>query len=1489
MLELSYCLSIIDHKGALIPHGLTSVLIPVSELAKDNALQWHFEDKKERGLARISTISQILKKTNIQPLRKDFRMQELEQKRCFLGWVEKANVLMGTKGYNEEFTWSEAKQLDQVLKSYNVTFGLGSVGGQNSATLSTVASAASKHNRGIFDVVASSKHEHVIFYDTTDKTGWCIPKASAILHIAQVIISSQGYQTFKGEANNRENVQLHFASPGSDGYLEALEALKQNLGLKIGKEKETARIEEPFEDLIQNIWHSLDNIAAGLAAAETGDAAPKYIHGVEFQDVVRLSTQVKIKKAQVNQPWTHITKEVPVVLFCGKMGQPISPVSNNLCSSWKRVPVKKNYLVMMGSTVSSFLEGGLSGLAPLIEWELPNSKSALITTHGRHESGSVVHVQRLRLTKRKSVSQESLGEWLKSYQSSCFVFGDLSEKPCTEQIPDQLLESLEVMNQKSAEEKNDNSEEEPPIKFAAEDDSEPESEIIEGSIISERSVGSVVSQESIFSNEARSTTSDSSLGSIVNNAVDHLAAVFMRDPELSILYHEAQTKLDQNKLIRNHNRLLKNYFIDLRGTSQSYQHLQIVRYLRGAKQRNDLTEEVFQFKKPHVEALPAAEINKMRILDHYLETAIPTPLPHISAEAVMEQVQDLSEGSGIEDLSGEETSDDEAEPLTFEHVDRATEFLMKGHAFQNYKSAFRYFVHPPTTLREALDWGGLQHVRRLLKRNFDSIASGEYIWLKELADSGYTWRELAAILWETVNDAPWIFVEELQPVTRVGQEPSNIYHIPGCVHRQDRNLIPRPTIPSDTMIADDLSVAEWNLTEEIDRNLVATLCGLAGIIPKDRDKANWNGMVVFSEYNSASSVTYRISTSQETPRARLRGFVAHISEALEGLCTASCRLQGTEFCCNSFTILRKVEIDNGEVIELCRVQFGVVSEFLSELYAVRDSPGPSTIRKCKAKAIDILGILGDAAEHFGDAYSEDDVQDLHICAVAVQFLSLGLLSYCQAHTGAIRPYFLDTPQVLVHLHGLQELAALTGSWCQVTAQLEELTCVGDMIQDSVLVFQLLKASDQTLPGSKKFDLLTTPEDLIDTWGPGQFFVDSETASQENIYAMSLGGGIIQAIADDHGKFHWMDTSRLDASAPKFKPCDKILVGSAVRVNPNCVGDEFKRWLDSEGFLDPLGTSDPAWEPKERQVGFVLGQYLNVQYNRTLAKFPGVTLKTKMLNLPDQELLHILKSPWGLQVSFCTGVARRVLLREMIADLLPPFAERRFPIPKLWGRLKTDHKIIESFQRKDDSTWTLQKWMGDLSLELQDLVFQLLRSILSEMQHTGIDRKGDSFRVAWIKSDRPILCFKIPCKEESYWARMLADSSVCATFAYITSKCLESDRHKCRGPTAIWCQATALLETAVCCHPPITEQPQSWVLRDSESYSIGLAESLVVKVIRPSTSDRPMLYVSWSRSQVPDAVRYRLKRVPKRIPHLRETQFEGSHAEPVLILAAKATS
>jgi len=140
----------------------------------------------------------------------------------------------------------------------------------------------------------------------------------------------------------------------------------------------------------------------------------------------------------------------------------------------------------------------------------------------------------------------------------------------------------------------------------------------------------------------------------------------------------------------------------------------------------------------------------------------------------------------------------------------------------------------------------------------------------------------------------------------------------------------------------------------------------------------------------------------------------------------------------------------------------------------------------------------------------------------------------------------------------------------------------------------------------------------------------------------------------------------------------------------------------------------------------------------------------------------------------------------------------------------------------------------LSPEARDTAINIVKSMLEVLKDTGIDENGEELVIAWVRRDSPYSCLRLRCEKTSLWARILADSEDCATFAYITPLCLEIKKHKCRNlEVAPWHNVSNLLDTAVC--PQLSNRElvtvantlTPWKLQHEVSYLIGKSRSNLI--------------------------------------------------------------
>ncbi len=668
------------------------------------------------------------------------------------------------------------------------------------------------------------------------------------------------------------------------------------------------------------------------------------------------------------------------------------------------------------------------------------------------------------------------------------------------------------------------------------------------------------------------------------------------------------------------------------------------------------------------------------------------------------------------------------------------EFFTEGSSFEALKLSFRLFVYPSEALAHAIASHDFKTVQDLLIADFESVAQEKYAWLHELNEFGYTRDQMAELLLEEANDSPWI-VFERQNIQSLSIDTT--YQQPSCVHIGGQNLSFSPVLVSAVPASStgDLFMLSALSTQEKVNRLVQEACVVGGVGPISPDRDEWNGFVDFSDDHCTASVSYAFPGESELNHERQ---IKRIVAALDGFCSAVSHVQQAGLMCQSFTIQCGPYGQSGaENVELHNLNLSPILLFRKELDRVsRDSENFAFWALLEYSANEILSPVISAANELSSEM--DMAHTIYISSLTVQFLWLAFLFYTHAHSGQIQPFFLDCSLKHIVLLG----ASASHSSCIIDVELQDLTCMGDMVKDSVVVFRKSGRPDKY--SRLKWDLLASPEDIMDTWGPEQFLTAPAGDTNPRIYAISIGGGTIKANLqgsdDNDWTWHWTPGTTSTPLVKSFDQYTKILIGTAVTINDACPMDVNQHWMVCSESLDKLGTFQSAWEISERQSGLQGGQFVNFQFNQTWTKMPGNTLKQIQLDLPDNHILPFLQASWGLQVSLCTSVARRVPLRELVDDVMPAFVESLFLIPSQWESLKTTHNILDAFRTKE-----LQEWLGQLSSELQQFVARLVRYILLTLQYTGIDRRAGHLIIAWIQRNKPFRCFKVPCERESYWA------------------------------------------------------------------------------------------------------------------------------------------
>jgi hypothetical protein len=166
---------------------------------------------------------------------KEIDPQSLIKRRCFLGWVKKADIVIGTKDFSYSsvgLSGAQAVPTIRRLHSHSITMGISGMGiwtAEGTRTWFRISAVRSyimlQAENCIVDTLADGRDEQVLLYDTTMKTGWYIPRSNVVLHLAQQVIKHRKYRVFDGQMETN----LPYSSRSADGPFEATEALKRSL------------------------------------------------------------------------------------------------------------------------------------------------------------------------------------------------------------------------------------------------------------------------------------------------------------------------------------------------------------------------------------------------------------------------------------------------------------------------------------------------------------------------------------------------------------------------------------------------------------------------------------------------------------------------------------------------------------------------------------------------------------------------------------------------------------------------------------------------------------------------------------------------------------------------------------------------------------------------------------------------------------------------------------------------------------------------------------------------------------------------------------------------------------------------------------------------------------------------------------------------------------------------------------------------------------
>ena len=343
--ESYYWLDDPNDSGGLVLLGFFTALVPTDQHEASKSIQWHFESSEE-------VISPHSLKSTQRTWIKIQDASEFQHSRCFVGWYERANVLLGTRRletYLDRLTWSGLKTRERTLHSsgfqagVQVTAGGGYMGPINLALQGTrnwifqtnvqQFTAPTQYSTA----VTLSSNKVALVFDSDSKQAWLIPKLSLILHLCH-----KYFHEFKPPVGDIED-PIPFAEPAPNGSWAAQQAIvNEGDTIILGTlgQGETESLRQVFLRINTNL----------LDSAKTREKPRKHLmFASEIMDMWdQPGTGSPLREFSATpgtEPWKCLVSMVDVFCVCANIGQAIEPVPipNNVCDCCM-LPANQFYL-----------------------------------------------------------------------------------------------------------------------------------------------------------------------------------------------------------------------------------------------------------------------------------------------------------------------------------------------------------------------------------------------------------------------------------------------------------------------------------------------------------------------------------------------------------------------------------------------------------------------------------------------------------------------------------------------------------------------------------------------------------------------------------------------------------------------------------------------------------------------------------------------------------------------------------------------------------------------------------------------------------------------------------------------------------------------------------------------------------------------------------------------------------------------------------------
>lgn len=483
-------------------------------------------------------------------------------------------------------------------------------------------------------------------------------------------------------------------------------------------------------------------------------------------------------------------------------------------------------------------------------------------------------------------------------------------------------------------------------------------------------------------------------------------------------------------------------------------------------------------------------------------------------------------------------------------------------------------------------------------------------------------------------------------------------------------------------------------------------------------------------------------------------------------------LNRVNFCGGYYSLL--LEHPESDLAEIIRLPRKMISDFKEALEPMLIESSHETIgqllKHTEEQCSTILALLGPINIPTSTTRSSGQ-----LFWMTAALLDLALVSYVGSH--GLHPG-------LGVIKGSQfgaEVSGLFGFRCQSSRT----TCLNEFF-DSKKIWTFHVFANSSVKTKGKLSILGHIEEFADLWGP----VWAETVSKENhelIKWYSVSKGYICRVDNGGNTYfgakrcHWYFEEWIYHEQPReseddcLRKDDLLLIGSHLVENENCTFsmDEFAQTCYRK--MHVLGPTRKRWNTESRSLTVSISRIVGFQIQVSQKLLPGRNQKDFLLDMwkhgetmgPVPEPLT-LNSQLGVEISHCTGNARRVTLKYlMLSKAIRPLLDRWVPewTKKPWGA------AFKKALRSGDPNAVSKLWNthGEYRSCIADLVYK----VLNILHITGIGAGDRMLQAAFFGFQNKAVKLNTYGNE---WVKCLCDSQETSAYVFLNETCLE-----CRTP------------------------------------------------------------------------------------------------------------